>query len=383
MGTVTITITITVQASQHKTPARAGLLERVVWVVPSWDREVGKRKSPVSEQRGRVEIGTVSGHPKRACSCQILQDVQPRVKQRAPECEDATGSGIRQERCEIDIVIPYRVISEAAVLGKSHEGLATWEDDHQEGPVILDIDEDYFGCESPARQLHKKGKWSIKHLRKAKELMQPFCVADAAAEAAVNEQLQMAVTEHVLRQPRPQGELPPEWDSSKALCKGTKSGTFKEHVKKFIKHVKHAVKKGASAEYLLRYGFCTHPESFGKAGYHAVKKGKQPRKVEMEVCLGASSATERSGDRVVLHTPSPERVDRMLENFGKIIWKLSNVQMVTICRSSRDGYTARHLFKQTEAGILKHLSEYATGIGMDLGVVYDEDLFMGAAGWSV
>jgi len=293
------------------------------------------------------------------------------------QCEDFDGDTIRRKDCKILKVVPYHVLSQSrAALG----GMATLTDlngnvaDLTKNPVLLDIDEDFFGVESPARSLHKLGKWPIKHLQAVTKKVGAFCPTDSVMEAHLHHTLVTAVkagTPPAKVSLDLQGRTP-------ALCKPD-SGNVISHISKVVTSVQAAGKAGASLERLLAYGFCASPEAFAKAEFKKLQ-GKVGT-VKLQVCTGNSTPTERSGQRVQFHTPAVGELPGMLDavggiarQFGEALW------VVTICRSVRDGYTLRNMWRTVEAGILAQVKQAMVAVGQKSRIRYDESLWNGQQG---
>jgi len=409
-----------------------GLIDRVVWVQPEYSTKhrgsLGSNSNSFHSV-GFVDVGLLKrsakrGRTKMACSCQFLRPILPRkLSMKPPECEDASGERIDYGECLIVKRVRYEEISPEAArdtgLFASDLMDTRIPDEHAAGEVypaplpdpdppseealsssaggagkakarsgvaaavILDIDEDYFGTESPATNLHHQG-WNERDMALLQSaLRRHFCVRDTKAEAWLNRALSASIRglapgegEKV----QPPGSLggagkEPE---GRVLCRGA-SGSWEDGIEEVTQIARVAISGSATdsgagmIESLLRYGFCAAAESFAKA---SMRGRLATTGVPMGVCIGNSVAGEEDGQRVIFHTPTPtELQSRMGEMQGLLGQVRHPIWLTTICRSSRDGYTPRHLQIVIEAGIINAIE--ANTAPEKLQLVYDPDLFMG------
>jgi len=142
--------------------------------------------------------------------------------------------------------------------------------------------------------------------------------------------------------------------------------------------VRHRESKGRDSEEsgesvvngILREGFCVSPESLNRAArLNEDLKDSQKEKVPMGVCVGNSDPNEKSGSRVVFHTPDHEELQGAFDVFSRLVKSITvPIWMSTVCRSTRDGYTPKDIQQIVEKQVVD---------AIDGQVEYDPDLYMG------
>jgi len=138
-----------------------GLISHVVWIWPSWDLDLMARN--VTYKSTTVELGwyinstSESDVPTSFCQCEVTTDTpddNPRCSYVNVTEKDAEKRDVDIPRRLCRVMTSYRSehVNERVALQrlKSEEDVA-WLGSHAN--VIVDIDEDFFGCESASRQL--------------------------------------------------------------------------------------------------------------------------------------------------------------------------------------------------------------------------------------
>ena len=98
----------------------------------------------------------------------------------------------------------------------------------------------------------------------------------------------------------------------------------------------------------------------------------------LRLCHGSNLPNETV---VLYHTPTPKEVQERSKNLHAILHSKSfRPRIVTICRSVRDDYTPRRYFHKIEGDILKVLHESFSDIHWAT-VFYDKHLLGGKHGW--
>ena len=380
--------------------ALRGLIDRVVWLRPEYTLKHSRRRfTGTYHQVGFVDVGLLKksrGRKRSACSCQFLRPLLPhRHRMKKPDCENADGDDIKYSDCEMVKRIRYEEITpsaalqtglfgsdlfETSVAGKSAEDFPgpepTPRSKGTKPAIILDIDEDYFGTENPAGNLKQAG-WSKRRAGKlSKAVRRHFCVRDARAEAAVNAALSQAVAAAIKDKDEPVLSLGSQ-DPADVMCKGK---SWEDGVAAVAQVARVAVGGSSSdreemRQSLLQYGFCVQPEAFAKA---SIAGTLEKRGVPMTLCIGNSSPDEKSGSRVVFHTPTEAELREMAAVVRRLLRQIRYpIWLTTICRSSRDGYTPRSLQVNIEdqiRGMIDKLGERMESTA----VTYDPDLYVPA-----
>lgn len=119
---------------------------------------------------------------------------------------------------------------------------------------------------------------------------------------------------------------------------------------------------------MQRVGFClnTTPKSLKlTAGYY------------FQICLGANTP---SNSAVLIHSPTKKEIEDRTVTLQNILRSMQykSIKFVTICRSSRDGYTPRRYMKLIESNILTSLNKT---FGNNCVAHYDGGLMGGVKGW--
>ena len=85
---------------------------------------------------------------------------------------------------------------------------------------------------------------------------------------------------------------------------------------------------------------------------------------------------------VTFYTPTPDDIAARGKRLHRILGRLDVApDVVTLCRSVRDGYTPRPHFRQIEDTVLNKLEAKYSESGGSLRVMYDRDLLGGKEGW--
>ena len=255
------------------------------------------------------------------------------------------------------------------------------------GNIILDIDEDYFGVELAGQSLVDAGMTWDKVELLEHPLRKLFCPRQIAHEAIGNGVMRETIAS-ILRLCRL------SLKSDDAMCRVTVAMLQSQVHKTMLGHWKRYPRmfcaktterlyavlneltvvltkfKLRQLRVLREFGFCleTTPASIGfrTSGFGS-----------LVLCHGANTPDDST---VFLHKPSmaemrtrTSQLRRMLE----IIDNRHRPNIVTLCRSVRDGYTPRSLFRSIESNILDIFQK----LPRQYDVVYDENLYGGKGGW--
>ena len=255
------------------------------------------------------------------------------------------------------------------------------------GNIILDVDEDYFGVELPAQSLVDAGlDWNMVaelHLT----LAYIFCPKHINHEGLGNRMMRELIGSFINRcrtaVKSDQDTCPVSIDEIRSVVYKVVLAYWNRDVLLFCpektKRLLVVVNELTDALYqfklnhlraLMEFGFCleTSPASayFREMGFGS-----------FGLCLGANTPNDSV---VFLHKPDAAEIrtrTSQLREILEIIDARHRPNVVTLCRSVRDGYTPRSLFSSIESNILDIFKE----LPGQYDVVYDENLYGGQGGW--
>eukprot|EP00928_Gymnodinium_smaydae_P065799 TRINITY_DN48891_c0_g1_i1.p1 TRINITY_DN48891_c0_g1~~TRINITY_DN48891_c0_g1_i1.p1 ORF type:complete len:558 (+),score=52.72 TRINITY_DN48891_c0_g1_i1:52-1725(+) len=122
---------------------------------------------------------------------------------------------------------------------------------------------------------------------------------------------------------------------------------------------------------LLSYGFCIHCDEVPRAGYY------------LWTCMGSSGQNDQTSDRLELHDGSAREIEEEMARLHSFLLSLLEDQpaaMITVCRSSRDGYIPKELWRSVEDGVLGIVDALASKWKQTVEKIYDRDCFWGESG---
>ncbi|XP_061191110.1 uncharacterized protein LOC133199313 [Saccostrea echinata] len=331
--------------------AMAGLIGNVVWIWPKWD-QVNHNDSKTS---GTLQFGwTITrqskvGTDKAFCMC-LTESIQQQKSCMFTSADETDMEVLMEEdACIIKRSIHYTEMREDLAreyLQSTHESFDN---------MILDIDEDFFGCEYASQPLYDL---SVDLNALDTYLFQLFCPLHQTGEAVLDRYLAEVID--FVKRTKCISENKPENCDGKTIsntkqfflrkrsiwrpyiCKTTKKerssfidGIIEELFKLNLKQL-HAVQK---------VGFCLS----------TTRKTYQPISPSLfSICKGANSPNETA---VTEHRTNPIEVSTRGQLLSSIlnVFKESPPKIITVCRSVRDGYTPRQHFVQIENIILNSI----------------------------
>ncbi|KAK2151143.1 hypothetical protein LSH36_374g00033 [Paralvinella palmiformis] len=367
-----------------------GMLSHIIWIYPSWDKNYDLNEHEIFI----FEIGILTtkrndNNHKIICECRTPVDkytYQVRAGTKS-ECsysrEDDNGSDdeitIEKEFCRTKrSLLVEAIVGEVALEAlKKSSGL------NEPTDVILDIDEDFFGCERGGTTLENvRIPWSVVERldRLTNELL---CPKNAIHEEAGDRLMKGFIADFV-RLCRLATESTCNV-SSRVIVDRVKGSFLKQHrltPRMFCQdrdYSLHLLRNTADVFRTLKYnqlvrladlGFCLSesPATYGFENGNA----------EFSVCHGAISANDHL---VFIYVPEEEELTKQMSLVRSILARVTAMQpnIVTLCRSVRDGYTPRHLAKRIEGDIVDFFNRSHEGIKYNL--IYDDNLFGGKEGW--
>ena len=361
----------------------SGLVSRVIWIWPSWDKDLQK-SSPKYESK-IIQLGTFPQLNENNilqpyfCQCEITGEDEKNctyININATKIEEQEIT-MSPESCQIAASYQSERINELHVT-EQFKANVNWiqHTDH----LILDIDEDFFGCESASKFVASdNASWEI--IMSIDQLLKDFiCPKHALHEDIADQFLGFLFKNFTNGCTR---------DGSRIKCMNSES-TDDILVEKFRQNpslfcgqndfmVRNAWEKIAAVlkrtdqnliSRILDVGFCflNSPKTlFFEEGRAAVT-----------ICHGLN---DPNSTITFFHTPSEHEIESRIELLSRIIssvTKANKPNLVTVARSVRDGYTPRLLAMTIEDGLISMLqSVYGSWI-----VNYDDDLLGGKDGWN-
>lgn len=255
--------------------------------------------------------------------------------------------------------------------------------------VVLDIDEDYYGCQAGIAPLLKAGM-SVDQVNTLSTLVSRlFCTSTAALESLADIFFRSLVETAVRIVEACKADvysdcrqtLPASWtenalslmsrDRDKATINISLifcNSNFGDQL--MLNDLFHQLvsMRRDQLTVLARVGICLR-ESVATFGFNPA--------LGMTICIGYNRPT---ASKVFFHTPDDVEISVRSGQLRKMVGHASLVpKLVTLCRSVRDGYTPRDLAGQIEGEILTVLNS-VPGITRE-STYYDKNLLGGQAGW--
>ena len=448
----------------------SGLVSRVIWIRPMWDRDAYESEGPYESRLiglGWFPVHVSDGNVQPYfCRCDFGPGDDDIVNTSLNRSSDITSGNIRRctyliesdstddgeleaeiEPHECQVMTYYRSEHVAEdrvleILGSLSSSGTSWlsgssSHSHSNG-VILDIDEDFFGCEVPSDQIVEtvlgnddRGiTWS--EIVELDEIVSAFlCPRDADQEDVADRLLRgllSSVTTACVGQKKDDGKWTADLSGS-TDDEDSITGTTPSCQKSFVGAMSLMTNAltwspsmfcaGGDTAAVLRswLAFALHVVRrlpLNLIQHHIVNKvgfclNSAPRTLyfrrrsdigQLTVCHGANGP---NSTLVYHNTPSNEaELDARIENFDRILSAIAaelntpsmvvsehqrkpsmrRVGLVTVCRSVRDGYTPRAMASRIEAGVLRSVKcHFGDEQQREVKVVYDKDLLGGERGW--
>ena len=368
----------------------AGLIDRIVFIYPSWDSSVDSIYESKTVGLGWMHLAIDGNLRKHLCICTkpvvggtaqcLYEDPYPKASQQEVELEDPSMCNIVR-RYTVEHIVEYLALNKL-------QGNSGWLGKPES--IILDIDEDYFGCELGAEVLLDAGVRWTSVLNLSKKVAAFFCPKIIEHESLCNH-LMRAVMKTMMDVHSKNGRE----DALKDMCNVASvemRSISEDIIKRFSRdepnvlcsNGENRVKENWESvmaalcmfnrrdfEAVVDLGFClsTSPSSMGFG---------TPGVGLLEVCHGANTPNDTV---VFLHTPEDKEIDGRMTHLGQILSIIDSrntPRFVTVCRSVRDGFTPRKHFDRIESGILNIFQQLPTTYN----VFYDQNLLGGQGGWS-
>ncbi|XP_067671276.1 UPF0489 protein C5orf22 homolog [Haliotis asinina] len=373
-----------------------GLIKRYIWVWPPWYTDESESDHNVFH----IKLGTVfredhSGNMiKDVCGCFKPYPDDPLVP-KAEECYmpnmtdpnlDDISVSIGKERCNIEVDDCFaEIVSEEKAIALMKTGHWITSQDS----VILDIDEDYYGCEAAVQPL-----FDVNVTQKMLDWIEffvgrTFCpsqpMQELEADKFFSDLLNKVIAVKIFCDQIP--------DAS-PMC--TDRNTMQEHLIKSVddlfqiiidRKLQHVLCRRDKFVKIALRGLMKRFSSYNIVQLKAMKENGicfdgTPRTLNPLHIMRPCDGVNRPNDTAVLfHTPTPEEVSFRTSQL-KVMLSAGEIQpgVVTVCRSMRDGYTPRKYFHVIEQDVLSVLKDVFTSVD-DTSIFYDPYLLGGTFGW--
>lgn len=391
-----------------QTSVLTGLVNHVIWVWPNWDWD----KLNLTEQDHLVydvEIGymeikvleEIGRHRLDLCACWKLRETHGKEKTDSWEChrrnftvtDPEDGPDIDRFSCQFHSKAVLEIVSESAAVSQ----LRKIKPSDQNTGLILDIDEDFYGCWSDMIPLEEAGIQ-----RKDVDILSDFvaelfCCHTANEEQLANEFYSSLVylvinlkSQSCAMKHQHQGErrncltdvevsnhlienIPSMLDflrsvnSEIILCKkDTKiSGFYLQAL--LMSFQDFSVKQ---LKLLAKLGICF---TVSPTSRYFQTEG------EFHICHGENMPNRTL---VSFHLPADLEIMTQTTNLRKIFRSFfQKPNLVTVCRSVRDGYTPKQFFSIIEPNVLQSVAYSFRSVQFE-NIHFDSNLLGGKFGWS-
>ncbi|CAL1541924.1 unnamed protein product [Lymnaea stagnalis] len=390
-----------------------GFVDHVIWVWPQWDRQNHDSDWShviIDVQMGytKVKVDTeMTGYKNDLCSCWKIRELEESNREKTPqdslwECHRRNFSEVEAEKgpqiskldCMIHATAVLEVMSEAVAtveLPKIYPASSS-------AGVILDIDEDFYGCWSDMIPLQKSGM-AEKSVELLSDLIADVLCADTAREEVVADMFYTALVNMVINLKSESCEvIGQQLRDQNKHCKTSLevSNYIIENIPTLLGYLKkegheillcHEEEKlqglylQSMMQLLLNFsmkelrllsdlGICfkVSPSSryFAQGGL-------------LHVCMGENTPART---KVSFHLPSEVEITTQTVSLRKIITAVfKKPDLVTICRSVRDGYTPKQFHQVIESNILTSISHIYRSAHVE-NAHYDTNLLGGRLGWA-
>jgi hypothetical protein len=367
--------------------AMSGLFKKVIWVWPSWDEESHDEDDTSHKFGGGITVFDINDDNQQVfCECQYDKDGKTKKdcqfvnRTMFSEDPDYDGSDIEPKYCDIKKNIIFQQIVDYHALNKLILGKLVQNDES----LLLDIDEDYFGCVLRGHSLVDAGiPWNV--VEEIDDIMgEVFCPRLTAQEDIANRFMQVVlalVIKHCKSSEKASVSCVTPGDPKSKQFSMDINRVVKGYVDKGIFCDMSKRERQRRLEMMIEQfihltvpqiracvglGFCmeTSPRSYNANGF--------------ELCHGAN---EPNTTIVTQHLPGENELLLRLKRVRRMLRAGSypTPAMVTLCRSVRDGYTSIKYFEEIEKRVIESIHNSRKDVTFN--VIYDINLLGGVKGW--
>ena len=364
---------------------------------PTWDTDSSEGQSEKEYASFPVRYGSMyrrdvtTGHRViELCACISSKEYnfdQYCFMNNATDYDDMDGVPIRESECDIKYSGLVEIVSEIKAISLIKSGTWITEKDN----VLLDVDEDFYGVEASVTRLYDVGvdQETVDAVSQFVELM--ICASNTHEERQTdsfyNYLIQTIIDFKIICSLNER--------ANDSMCKSSRKMTsvimtlWPEFAKNLHERnldqriCDHSRIKFIMKNLIREFGAMTIDQlkAFAEIGIclnHSPKSMDFNPRHSMRVCYGYNTPNQTM---VMFHVPSLAEIDQRTENLKDILkQKQFTPGAVTICRSTRDGYTPKKYFTKIESDV-KDVLRYAFPRIREDSFYYDEDLLGGQAGW--
>jgi hypothetical protein len=358
--------------------AMSGLFKRVVWIWPSWDKAIHQDDFAITDfQVGLTTLENVDSkdYGKTFCACfkNLTTTTKDDTCMYTPMGDDRSAEVvISAKSCDVHVTFELIIIKENIATDVLNEEFK----DHN---IVLDIDEDHYGCILPAQALVDVGM-NMTKIEKLDSLLDTIICASNTEQEIRSDKILYDVLEILKSENACKQTVGKHMSCTGIGRRQTAVDYLKHHI------YSHKLKCPGKHDILLRkiisklsiltvsqlsvlqsVGFCLSTMVMSKPSL-------------MESSFGICHGNNVPGASAVTnHQTNPEEIrdrTKRLQNILRVLKPLS-IPITTVCRSVRDGYTPREHFRQIENDVIDSLDV----LGRHKFLHYDPWLLGGKRGW--
>lgn len=383
--------------STFQASALTGLVSRYIWVWPPWDAENHENEHLVYDVYvGRYTLSPPDKLYTGLCVCVQQKDAEGNDQNTdgklQMECwnhnagiEDIADSpAIESSQCSVRFKGVVEKVSEARALELLQRG--GWITDKDK--LLLDIDEDYYGCESSIMPLYQANLSQTFIDTLSEIIVKLFCIETVSQEYYSDKfyRLFLKILLHFLTNKcdyEDDQDVKPclsDFDVDKAMLDMIPGliDSIQDLLCDYGPRVSHIM-----MQTLIRLLEDLSTKQLQALAYVGICLQTAPTNyyfydVGMHICHGFNTP---ENTQVLFHVPSlEERLNRTVKLGALLSYLPAEPQVVTVCRSVRDGYTPWNLSSIIEDDILTALQKSFKHV-TDKSFYYDENLLGGKTGW--
>ncbi|XP_041364538.1 UPF0489 protein C5orf22 homolog [Gigantopelta aegis] len=361
------------------------LINRYIWVWPSWDEQ----NHASAHEAFDMEAGIFAGNGStRLCGCvkSHFNSSDSFCVRQDPVKDDYMSVPINRTDCGLIFSGLVEGVSETKAIELLNEGNWLTAKDN----VILDIDEDYYGCETVLQTLEDANITLDMVNKLSSRIQYLFCPVTVIQETAADDFFH-TIIEIILEMKSHCGN-----SHFQKQCTGLNlhnalvgmipdllDSVYKEHATGMLCQGKHDLMNGLMVQTLVQHlTTFTTPQLKVLSEIGVCLETAVTSFIEssdgLRLCHGSNLPNETI---VLYHSPTPKEIQERTKTLHSLLHSGSfTPHMVTICRSVRDDYTPRSYFHKIEGDILKVLHESFSDIHWAT-VYYDKHLLGGKRGW--
>ncbi|XP_056017898.1 uncharacterized protein LOC125670314 isoform X2 [Ostrea edulis] len=376
--------------------AMSGMFSKVVWVWPRWDRENHESETHdiVQISIGWLMVDTSIPKMKRKTFCLCYhrwktsigskkkEDINCRRLPTSLENEDDFPEGVEIDfkTCKSETKFMFEEIREdlaADIFWRNGN-------EYRENGVILDIDEDFFGCTYASQTLLDAGI-TEEEFRSINEILGRIFCPNNAKEELVTDNILTKFLDDIISSrcfgqdvkgdacQKKEDSIYEKFiqtlheDNENLLCRNILKQDWNK--KELMLLLRSMMERNLAQIMAIKHvGFCSTTSNL--RGLEMTKSS------EFNICVGANTPNR---SLVIEHHTNSYEIKQRAKVLKEIFEALKpNLQpsMITLCRSSRDGYVPRELQNQIEGNIIESLKSLSP-----TKLNYDTELLGGKDGW--